>query len=162
MAGYSGTPLLRKLGVKEEFRVLLRHAPEGFGKTLGRLPSGAKLLSRASRFDVAVLFSKSRTALAAEFPKLVRQMETAGMLWVGWPKGGRLFFTHYSFLGFDPRPYRDPLSTEYIMQYLTEQAPNRLDGGAVETWAEIVRQVANPGAGSMTAGVESDSLEGIL
>ena len=62
----------------------------------------------------------------------------------------------------NPRPYRDPLSTEYIMQYLIEQAPNRLDGGAVETWVEIVRQVANPGAGSMTAGVGSDSLEGIL
>ena len=62
----------------------------------------------------------------------------------------------------NPRPYRDPLPTEYIMQYLTEQAPGRLDGGAVGTWVEIVRQVANPGAGPTVAGVESDSLEGIL
>ena len=97
MAGYSGTPLVRKLGIKDEFRVLLRNAPDDFAQTLGPLPPGVRQLGRAGRFDLALLFSKSRRRLAAEFPMLAAHMETAGMLWVGWPKKAAKIETDLSF-----------------------------------------------------------------
>ncbi len=66
-AGYSGTPLARKLGIKDGGAVLLKGAPAGFERTLEGMPAGAKT-SRAARgsaaFDVIVHFTKSEAALA--------------------------------------------------------------------------------------------------
>ena len=84
---YSGTPLPKKLGIKEGSRVVLVGAPDGFADLLVPWPSEAELLSRARRpLDVAVLFAARRSDLAKRFPPLARALATAGGLWVGWPK----------------------------------------------------------------------------
>jgi hypothetical protein len=85
-AGYSGTPLHRKLGVKPESRVLLSAAPPGFA--LDEIPSGAVVHTRAagSSYDVVVAFCPDRRRLAARFAPLSERLTTAGALWVAWPK----------------------------------------------------------------------------
>jgi hypothetical protein len=87
MAGYAGTPLPRKLGIKEESRLALIDAPEDFEDTLGELPPGV-IVRRSARgkLDVIVFFTKSRGALERRFAALVRGLEPAGGLWVAWPK----------------------------------------------------------------------------
>src|ERR1700730_11404255 len=89
MAGYSGTPLPKKLGMKPGFRVLLWNAPKGFPMLLGDFAKEI-VLSRDSGdsdvFDVIMLFSESRSALAKYFPTLCRLLSPAGGLWAAWPK----------------------------------------------------------------------------
>src|SRR5437870_11344322 len=86
---YTGTPLPKKLGIKEESRVALVGAPEGFADLLVPWPDGAERLPRARKpVDVAVLFATRRSDLARRFPPLARVLDPAGGLWVGWPKKG--------------------------------------------------------------------------
>ena len=85
--GYSGTPLPRKLGIREGSRVAVVSAPEGFTRVLGPLPDGAQLRAGArGRCDVVVFFVTRRAELARRFPSFVRALETGGGLWVAWPK----------------------------------------------------------------------------
>lgn len=87
MAGYSGTPLAKKLGIKEGARVGLIGAPKGFARTLGRLPPGVEVRTQArGRFDVIVVFATRVAELERRFPALVRALEPDGGLWVAWPK----------------------------------------------------------------------------
>ena len=87
MAGYSATPLPTKLGIKEGARIALLGAPEGFAATLGELPDGARLATRArGPFDVVVLFTKERRVLVRRLPALREAVRPAGRLWVAWPK----------------------------------------------------------------------------
>jgi hypothetical protein len=88
MGGYSGTPLPRKLGIKPGHRVLALGAPEGFvAQTLGELPDGVTLRSRAQgKADVIVAFHDRRALLAMRMPRLRELMEPAAGLWVAWPK----------------------------------------------------------------------------
>ncbi len=89
MAGYSGTPLVRKLGVKEDHQVALVHAPADFGQTLGQLPAGVTVAHSANGdepLDVIVYFVKSAQELRRQFPVLARRLTSAGGLWVAWPK----------------------------------------------------------------------------
>ena len=84
---YSGTPLPKKVGIKEGSRVALIGAPEGFADLLVPWPPEAKLLSRPRKpLDVAVLFATRRTELDRRFPPLARALDSAGGLWVAWPK----------------------------------------------------------------------------
>lgn len=84
-AGYSGTPLDRKLGVAPGHRVLLLGAPDQFvGGTLV-LPDGAQLVG-GGPFDVAVLFATERAALERELARLLPSMPSGAALWVAWPK----------------------------------------------------------------------------
>jgi hypothetical protein len=86
-AGYSGTPLPKKLGIEEGSRVLVAGAPEGFFETLGSLPSGVELLSRAGKeLDVVVLFVERRADLVRRFGRLAGALAPTGALWVAWPK----------------------------------------------------------------------------
>jgi len=87
-AGYSGTPLPRKLGIKPGNRVLLLGAPDGFEeRTLAPLPEGTRVARRASgRADVIVSFHDRRADLARRMPKLRELMEPAARLWIAWPK----------------------------------------------------------------------------
>ena len=80
MAGYSGTPLLQKLGIKEGARVRLAGAPDGFARTIGVAPR-----SRGEA-DVVVLFTRSLSALERDFPRLRKSLHPDGGLWVAWPK----------------------------------------------------------------------------
>ena len=84
-AGYSGTPLARKLGIRPGSRVLLVGAPEDFD--LGPVPE-AELHRRAGRapYDVVLAFAPDRRALVTRFAPASRRLTPAGGLWVGWPK----------------------------------------------------------------------------
>lgn len=88
MAGYSGTPLVKKLGIKENFRVAFVDPPAGFQKELGSLPVGVDILvgRLAKLVDLIILFTNSQRTLKMEFPKLAQKLTANGMLWVAWPK----------------------------------------------------------------------------
>ncbi|HSS20696.1 MAG TPA: hypothetical protein VLL54_11525 [Pyrinomonadaceae bacterium] len=88
MAGYSGTPLPKKLGFKENFRAALVNAPRGFQKELGLLPKNVKLAEQTltAPLDLIVFFVDSQKTLQREFPKLARKLDKNGMLWISWPK----------------------------------------------------------------------------
>lgn len=85
-AGYSGTPLPKKLGIKEASVVALLGAPRGFRKTLGKLPAGTKLVAGANKGCTLTLwFTRSRVDLERgirEAAKLAGQ----GTVWIIWPK----------------------------------------------------------------------------
>jgi hypothetical protein len=86
MAGYSGTPLARKLGIKEGHRVAFPGAPDHFRGLLD-LPPGATVKSRtAGPLDVIVFFTTSRAELERRLPALRRALDPAGGLWIAWPK----------------------------------------------------------------------------
>jgi hypothetical protein len=89
MAGYSGTPLLQKLGMKAAQRVALLNAPRGFADTLGALPEEVALhtdLRGRAPFDLLLFFTQERADLARRFPRLADRLASAGGLWVAWPK----------------------------------------------------------------------------
>jgi hypothetical protein len=82
---YSGTPLPKKLGIREGSRVVIVGAPEGFA--LHPIPNGASILPRArTDLDVAVLFVTRRADLEKRFGSLARGLAPDGRLWVAWPK----------------------------------------------------------------------------
>ena len=84
---YSGTPLPKKLGIREGARVHVAAAPEGFDAVLGPLPTGVERLGRlGSDMDVVLLFVTRERDLRSRFAKLAAALEPAGRLWVAWPK----------------------------------------------------------------------------
>lgn len=83
--GYSGTPLVRKLGIKPDSRIQFVSAPKDFRALVGPMPDRARLHSDGA-LDFAILFVKRMTDLAARFPALRDRLESNGMLWVAWPK----------------------------------------------------------------------------
>ena len=86
-AGYSGTPLLQKLGVREWSRIAVIQPPPGFVSSLPDLPIGAKLSQRGNgEADVIVWFIKSSRELESIEDAIGRMPASAGMLWVAWPK----------------------------------------------------------------------------
>ena len=89
MTGYSGTPLVGKLGIVEGSRVLVLHAPAEFETALGELPPSAKKTSSfggPSSFDVAVVFVRTRGSLERIIGRVAARMTPAGGLWIAWPK----------------------------------------------------------------------------
>jgi hypothetical protein len=86
-AGYSGTPLSRKLGIKPGHRLALLAAPPDFEATLGALPDGVALRrdGRATA-DVVVAFTTEAADLERRFPALARRIPPDGGLWIAWPK----------------------------------------------------------------------------
>ena len=87
MAGYSGTPLPRKLGIKEGAKVALVEAPEGFEAELKPLPDGVQVARRLGQdLDVILLFVTERDELERRFLEVARHLQPAGGLWVAWPK----------------------------------------------------------------------------
>jgi hypothetical protein len=82
MAGYSGTPLLRKLGIQETHRVLLKNAPANLPEELKDYAG-----SRPGKdLDVALFFVQSAAALDAGLPPLLNSIKSDGMIWIAWPK----------------------------------------------------------------------------
>jgi hypothetical protein len=87
MAGYSTTPLVKKLGIKEGFRMAMIGAPPLFRSELIGLPEGVKFfLSVQSSLDVILFFVKSQLELRQNFARLASKLAPAGMLWIAWPK----------------------------------------------------------------------------
>ncbi|HEX9608074.1 MAG TPA: DUF3052 domain-containing protein [Gemmatimonadaceae bacterium] len=83
--GYSGTPLVEKLGIKPGARLQLVSEPKEFAGLLGGLPDGSRVASRGV-LDFAMLFVKSQSDLRKRFARLRDRLESNGMLWVAWPK----------------------------------------------------------------------------
>jgi len=87
MAGYSGTPLVKKLGIKEGGRVAFVNAPDDFQATLGELPSDVKLMKATMKsLDLILFFVLSERILARDFTKLAERLTSNGMIWIAWPK----------------------------------------------------------------------------
>jgi hypothetical protein len=88
MAGYSGTPLAKKLGFKEGFRAGLVNPPTGFPKELDPLPDDVEIIvgRLPKQLDLIILFTDSQRALKREFKNLARKLVQNGMLWIAWPK----------------------------------------------------------------------------
>lgn len=83
--GYSGTPLIDKLGIKAGKRLQFVSEPKEFTGLLGELPDGVRFATRGS-LDFAILFVKTRSELGKRFGPLRDRLEPNGMLWVAWPK----------------------------------------------------------------------------
>ena len=88
MAGYSGTPLVKKLGFKEGFRTALVNPPKGFQKELAPVPNNVSISvgTLTKPLDLIILFADSQKMLKTEFPRLARKLVENGMLWIAWPK----------------------------------------------------------------------------
>jgi hypothetical protein len=87
MAGYSGTPLPKKLGIKEQARIALLDIPSDVRAELKAAIAGCELASEGrTRLDFVLLFVKTQAELAKTFSRWARRLEPAGMLWVAWPK----------------------------------------------------------------------------
>jgi len=87
MAGYSSTPLAKKLGIKGGSRVALVNAPEDFQTTLGELPDTVQLVKRLTHsLDIILFFVASERDLTRDFAKLAAKLVANGMIWIAWPK----------------------------------------------------------------------------
>jgi hypothetical protein len=102
MAGYSGTPLAKKLGIKDEFRAALLHVPDEVRAELCAALEKCEILSiknadiqntrtkaaglKNANLDFIFLFAKSRTGLELELLPAAKALAPAGMLWISWPK----------------------------------------------------------------------------
>lgn len=87
-AGYSGTPLPTKLGIRPGGRVLVLGAPAGFLEARLAGLAGVTLHRRAGRspYDLVLAFTPDRRRLEARFDPARRRLTSAGGLWVAWPK----------------------------------------------------------------------------
>ena len=88
MAGYSGTPLVKKLGFKEGCRAAIVNSPKGFQRELEPLPKDVdiQLGALTKPLELIILFADSQKTLKREFPRLARKLTQDGMLWISWPK----------------------------------------------------------------------------
>ena len=87
MAGYSGTPLAKKLGIKPGYAVHAIDAPAGYRALLAPLPDGVTFVSRLSdSVDVVHVFVTKASTLATAVPRIRKEMRPDASLWVSWPK----------------------------------------------------------------------------
>ena len=86
-AGYSKTPLVKKLGIKPGFKVFFVNPPDNLQTLLGELPENVTLLNKPmSPVDYIQLFTKSNEELQTQFPILKEALATNGLFWISWPK----------------------------------------------------------------------------
>ena len=93
VAGYSGTPLPKKLGLKEDGVMVLLNAPAGIEQWFVPMPAGASLASKmAANSGLVVLFCKDMAALKKSLPGVSRKLPADGSLWISWPKKASKLF----------------------------------------------------------------------
>ncbi len=98
MAGYSATPLVKKLGIKPGFNLAFVNAPPGFLQKL-KLPSEVTINSRSQKpLDFVLLFVRGEAELKKSFSRYADRLKPAGMLWVAWPKKSSAMATELSFI----------------------------------------------------------------
>jgi hypothetical protein len=89
MAGYSGTPLAKKLGVKPDSRLLLVDPPDRFAGELVDLPPGATVTTRLHQpIDCVLVFAFTQAQISRQLKRIVPRLAPAGGLWLAWPKKG--------------------------------------------------------------------------
>ena len=87
MAGYSGKPLVAKLGIKPDTRIAILNAPRGYDRALGKLPQRVtRAATVVGPLDFIQFFTDVKRALERRFASLARALAPAGMLWISWPK----------------------------------------------------------------------------
>jgi hypothetical protein len=87
VAGYSGTPLAKKLGIREGHALAFPGAPASFHNLVEPLPDGVRIKSRAvAPLDVVVAFFTRSAEAERRVPRLARTVFPDGALWVAWPK----------------------------------------------------------------------------
>ena len=88
MAGYSGTPLAKKLGIKPDMTVLIIGAPDGYASLVEPMPAGAAVVAKAKpgSADMVHLFAPSLAALEKQLPLARKAMTIDGAIWVSWYK----------------------------------------------------------------------------
>jgi hypothetical protein len=85
--GYSGTPLVKKLGIKAGVVVLPLEAPAEYGEWLGRLPDGVRFVEALdARVDIVHVFAVRRSKLALHLHRLRTSIRPDAAVWVSWPK----------------------------------------------------------------------------
>jgi len=84
--GYSGTPLIKKLGMKPHTKLLLLNTPPNYYQLLGELPEGLSINEHESSIDFVHLFTKSAEDLRKLLPQLMTVIKRDGAIWVSWPK----------------------------------------------------------------------------
>ena len=86
-AGYSSTPLAKKLGIKENYVIKLVNAPANYFQLFPDWPATAKVSKdKTSKKDVVHFFTTDSKELFAQLPGLRNEIKEAGMVWVSWPK----------------------------------------------------------------------------
>ena len=87
MAGYSGTPLAKKLGIKDGHRVGLINPPDEFAALVEPLPEGVEMVAGVrSRRDVVVAFLRERGELESKLTAMTKAVFPDGAIWIAWPK----------------------------------------------------------------------------
>jgi hypothetical protein len=87
VAGYSGKPLVAKLGIESDARIAIVNAPRGYDRVLGKLPREVKRKTAAvGPLDFVQFFTAEKRDLERQFASLARALAPAGMLWISWPK----------------------------------------------------------------------------
>ncbi|MEO6732200.1 MAG: hypothetical protein ABIN01_13365 [Ferruginibacter sp.] len=85
MTGYSGTPLAKKLGIKAGYRIRVINAPEYYFSLFEDMPANVNTEQR-SGLNLVHYFSTGAKALQKDLPKLKKEIEESGMIWISWPK----------------------------------------------------------------------------
>ena len=87
MAGYSGTPLVKKLGIKRGSKILPWRAPQDYVNLVGPLPEGAAVVSRVTdNTDIVHIFCTKKSQLTKSLRSLRSRLRQDGTIWVSWPK----------------------------------------------------------------------------
>ncbi len=88
MAGYSRTPLLQKLGIKPDYKVIIQNEPANYFDLLSLIPERVSLLKKTTKdkVDFIHLFVSERKIFEKEFITLKDTMKKDGMMWISWPK----------------------------------------------------------------------------
>ena len=86
IAGYSGTPLPKKLGIRENYSVALINPPARFKRKLEPLPAGAEIVAEPKEANVAVFFVASQAELIRDFRPVAKALPEKTALWIAWPK----------------------------------------------------------------------------
>ena len=87
MAGYSGTPLAKKLGIQEGSKLHLVQAPKEYLKLIAPAPTGVKVVNRMSGdIDIVHVFSTQKSQLLQAFSTCLDKLKPNGVIWVSWPK----------------------------------------------------------------------------
>ncbi|MEK6783374.1 MAG: DUF3052 domain-containing protein [Bacteroidota bacterium] len=88
MAGYSGTPLIKKLGIKSDFTIFIQGGPSRYFEWISPLPERIKVMKRITKeqVDFIHLFAVERKTFEKEFITLKKILKKEGILWVSWSK----------------------------------------------------------------------------